>query len=84
MLGCAPEFIEAQPKGSFAASVRGLTTTALPLQFPLGHMEEMPRMSTAQRQALQGAMRQRYATHYSEVTAEPLSQQAADEMKDST
>ena len=71
MLGCTPEFIEAKPKGSFAASLRGLTKAALPLQFPLGHMEDMPRMSQRDRQALQEAMRHRYATHYSEVIAEP-------------
>ena len=45
MLGCQPEFIESQPKGSFAASVRGLTTTALPLRFELGTMEKLPRMT---------------------------------------
>jgi hypothetical protein len=67
MLGCTPEFIESQPKGSFAASVRGLTTTALPLRFPLGHMEDMERMSGAERQALQEEMRRRYAVHYSEL-----------------
>lgn len=74
MLGCSPEFIESQPKGTFAASVRGLTTTALPLRFPLGHMEDMPRMSRDERQALQEEMRRRYAVHYSELeiaSAEP-------------
>ncbi len=41
MMACAPELIEAQPKGSFAAFVRGVTKSALPLRFPLGHMEAM-------------------------------------------
>ena len=67
ILGCDSEFIERQPKGSFAASVRGLTTCALPLRFPLGHMEDMPRMSKDERQALQASMRTRYAVHYSEL-----------------
>ena len=67
MLGCTPEFIESQPKGSFAASVRGLTTTALPLRFPLGHMENLPRMSAKEREALQIAMRERFAVHYSKL-----------------
>jgi hypothetical protein len=74
MLGCQPEFIESQPKGSFAASVRGLTTTALPLRFELGAMEKLPRMSKQERNALQDEMRRRYAVHYSE-----LSQPAAKE-----
>jgi hypothetical protein len=67
MLGCTPEFIESMPKGSFAASVRGLTTTALPLRFELGTMEKLPRMSKAERNALQEEMRRRYALHYMEA-----------------
>lgn len=67
MLGCGPDMIEALPKGAFAAAVRGLTTTALPLRFPLGHMEKMERMDTDEAQALRAAMRQRYAVHYSEL-----------------
>jgi hypothetical protein len=78
MLGCTPEFIESQPKGSFAASVRGLTTTALPLRFELGTMEKLARMSKSERQSLQEEMRRRYAVHYSE-----LSQPAAKEGSES-
>lgn len=61
MLGCSPELIESRPKASFAASVRGLTTGALPLQFPLGYMEDLPRMTKGERAELQSAMRDRYA-----------------------
>jgi hypothetical protein len=82
MLGCAPEFIEAQPKGAFAASVRGLTSTALPLRFPLGHMEKLPRMSRAARQSLQETMRARYAVHYSELTTTPDAKTAEEEVAD--
>lgn len=82
MLGCAPEFIEAQPKGAFAASVRGLTSTALPLRFPLGHMEKLPRMSRAERQSLQETMRARYAVHYSELTTPAAADAAAVAEKD--
>lgn len=68
MLYCDPALIEAQPKGSFAAHVRGVTKSALPLKFPFGHMEAMDRMSSDQRDALQQAMRERFAVHYSEIT----------------
>lgn len=76
MLYCGPELIEAQSKGCFAAHVRGRTASAIPLVFPLGHMEAMPRMDEDERQSLQGTMRDRYAVHYSalekvEGTAEP-------------
>jgi hypothetical protein len=71
MLYCDPALIEAQPKGSFAAHVRGVTKSALPLKFPFGHMEAMDRMSFNQRDALRQAMRVRFAVHYSEVTQVP-------------
>lgn len=67
MMYCSPELIEAQPKGSFAAHVRGQTKGALPLTFPFGHMEALPRMDKAERAALQQRMRERYAVHHSEI-----------------
>ncbi|MEN3976601.1 type IV secretory system conjugative DNA transfer family protein [Emcibacter sp. SYSU 3D8] len=67
MMGCDPALIEAQPKLSFAASVRGITKGAVPLQFPYGSMEEMPRMSASDSQALRASMRRKYAVHYTEL-----------------
>ena len=67
MLYCEPGLIESQQKGSFAAQVRGVTKSALPLKFPFGHMEAMDHMSSDERDALQEAMRERYAVHYSEI-----------------
>ena len=67
MLGCEPGLIEAQPKLSFAASIRGIAKGALPLRFPAGHLEAMERMAPADQDALRDAMRERYAVHYSEV-----------------
>lgn len=84
MLGCTPEFIESQPKGSFAASVRGMTTTALPLRFPLGYMEDLPRMSSAERRELQDAMRRRYAIHISELGAERQQSQSEEQNSSGT
>lgn len=65
MLYCSPELIEAQPKGSFAAHVRGTTKGAVPLRFSFGYMEAMPRMDKAERTMLRQTMRDRYAVHYS-------------------
>ncbi len=67
MLYCSPEFIEAQPKGSFAAFVRGQTKTAVPLSFPFGYLEDLPRMDKKERGELRQRMRERYAVHYSEL-----------------
>ena len=67
MLYCQPELIEAQPKGSFAAHVRGVTKTAVPLSFPFGYLEKLPRMTGNEQAALRQVMRDRYAVHYSEL-----------------
>ena len=66
-LYCEPSLIEAQPKGSFAAHVRDVTKSALPLKFPFGHMEAMDRMAADEEDALRQAMRDRYAVHYSKI-----------------
>jgi hypothetical protein len=71
MLYCEPGLIEAQPKGSFAAYVRDVTKSALPLKFPFGHMEAMDRMTSDEREALQEAMRDKYAVHYTDLTQAP-------------
>ncbi len=71
MLGCDAGLIEAQPKGHFAASIRGVTKNAIPLGFPFGSLEQRNRMSAEERHDLQEAMRQRYAVHYSELYDEP-------------
>ncbi|KWV93891.1 type IV secretory system conjugative DNA transfer family protein [Erythrobacter sp. AP23] len=65
MMYCGPELIEAQPKGSFAAHVRGQTKGAVPLSFPFGHMEALPKMKKAERNALRQRMRDLYANHCS-------------------
>ena len=67
MMGCTPELIEMQSKGSFAAFVRGITKSAIPLKFPLGHMEELPQMNGSEFNALRALMRKKYAVHYSEL-----------------
>jgi hypothetical protein len=61
------ETIERQKKGSFSSYLRGITPTAIPLRFPFGVMEGMPPMQPRDRAALQQAMRDRYAVHYSQL-----------------
>ncbi len=56
MFYCDEGLIETQPKGNFAAFVRGVAKTALPLKYPLGHMEAMERM-TAEEGEQREAMR---------------------------
>lgn len=64
MLQATPEMIEAQPKGSFAAYVRGVTTAGVSLRFPMGYLEKRQRMSVAERAELRTAMREKYAVHH--------------------
>ncbi|MBI1181855.1 MAG: ATP-binding protein [Alphaproteobacteria bacterium] len=67
MMGCDPAMIEGQPRLSFAASVRGITKGAVPLQFPYGHMEEMARMTDHERDGLRELTRRKYAVHYMDL-----------------
>ncbi len=67
MLSCDPDFIERQPKGCFAAHLRGTTRTAVPLRFPLGALERQPRMTPKERDGLRSSMRKRYAEHHSVI-----------------
>lgn len=76
MMYCEPGLIESQPKGSFAAFVRGTTKGAVPLQFPLGYMENLPQMEAEQRQALKQKMRDRYAVHISKLQTDPPDEEA--------
>lgn len=69
MMNCEPGFIEQQTKLSFAASVRGQTTGAVPLQFEAGHLEKLPRMDHEERKALRTAMREKYSVHYTVLGA---------------
>lgn len=66
-MGCEASLFESQGKGSYAASIRGISKGAIPLQFPFGVMEKLPKMSHSQRDALQARMREQYALHYSEL-----------------
>lgn len=67
MLRTTPDFIEEQPKGSFAVSVRNITQSAASLSCPFGYMEQMERMSDAERMILQETIRRKYAVHHTEV-----------------
>jgi hypothetical protein len=64
-MNTTPEFIREQPKGRFAAYVKGTTDHALSLEIPFFTMENMPKMSKEELTRLQDKMRDRYATHYS-------------------
>ena len=67
MMSADAGLIEAQPKGTFVAYVRGVTKSALPLKFPFGFMEQMEKMTSGERDALRDVMREKYAVHYKEL-----------------
>jgi len=70
MLHCEPSLIETQPRMSFAAHIRGSTKSAIPLSFPVGHMEQMDKMSVGERDGLRAITREKYAVHYSKLAVE--------------
>lgn len=79
MLYCQPDLIEAQPKGSFASFLRGVTGSALPLKFPFGHMENLERMNPEEMRLVRSRMRERYAVHISELGKVAEAQESEDE-----
>ena len=56
--------IESLPKGSWAAYIRGVTPSAIPLKFPFGKLEALPQMNSRERAALLDRMRERYAIQH--------------------
>jgi hypothetical protein len=67
MLYTQPDFIESQGKGSFASHIRGRTKHAVPLTFPFGYLEGLPRMLPADSKALRSKTRDNYAVHHSQI-----------------
>ncbi len=63
-MACDPSLIEAQPKGAFAAHIRGVTKSAIPLQFEAFRLENQPIMSVNEQDQLRQTMRDKYAVHY--------------------
>jgi hypothetical protein len=87
MLRCTPKFIEGQPKGHFAASIRNFTPSAVSLRIPFGRLENMPRMTPAEFLQVRAAMRAQYAVPWQatrEAKAEYQSDRAASGAKDDT
>jgi hypothetical protein len=67
MLRTKPEFIEAQGKGSFATFIRNQTPEAVSLRFPLGYVEDLPRMSPMAADTLKENIRGRYGVPWKEI-----------------
>jgi hypothetical protein len=67
MLRCTPEFVESQPKGHFAASIRNFTPSAVSLRIQFGELEKMPRMTAAEFSQVRAAMRAQYAVPWKET-----------------
>jgi len=62
--------IEQQEKLSFAAFIKGTTKQAISISIEPGLMECLPRMSAEDFTRQREIMRERYATHYSEIQQE--------------
>lgn len=60
-LGCEPDLIQKQPKGSFATFVRGLTDRAIPLSFPFFILEKGPQRSGEEVEGIRQRSREEYA-----------------------
>ncbi len=79
MLYTEPSLIERQPKASFAVYARGVSSSAVPLSFPLGWLETKDRMDATEHGQLKAKMRERYAIHYTKLTVEDEVENAEEE-----
>lgn len=78
------DFVERQPKGSFATFVRNVTDTAVSLKIPFGVLEDMSRLNSDQFEMVREVMRQRYCGAYlSFRTAEEDEWGEDDDVRDS-
>ena len=76
LVGSSAEHIRSLPRGTFAASVRGLTQQAIDLKFPLSPFENAPRMKRPEWEAMRREMRDKYAVRY-EARFDPPAEPAA-------
>jgi hypothetical protein len=61
MMGGDSDLIETQGKGSFATYVRGVTPRAVPLQFPFGVIEQLPKQTKKEAELVRERIRRLYA-----------------------
>jgi len=62
-----PDFIASQPKGRFAATMRGLTKKAISLKIPFGYMEELEQHQEWEHEYIRDDMRHSYAVPIAEM-----------------
>ncbi|WP_186766295.1 type IV secretory system conjugative DNA transfer family protein [Phaeobacter marinintestinus] len=60
-MSCDPDTIQRQPKGTFATFVRGLTARAVPISFPFFVLENLPRATKEEVEAIRQQCRDAYA-----------------------
>lgn len=60
-----PQIIQQMPKGTFATYIRGLTERAVPMSFPFFILENLPRASKEDIEAIRQQCRQAYAEPWS-------------------
>lgn len=76
--------IQQQPKGTFATFVRGLTERAVPISFPFFVLENMPRNSNQEHEAIRAYSRENYAEPLQSMQnhSEPHQNQDPDNKRD--
>ncbi|WP_216665564.1 type IV secretory system conjugative DNA transfer family protein [Pseudoruegeria sp. HB172150] len=69
-MSCDPDTIQRQPKGTFATFVRGLTDRAVPISFPFFVLENMPKATEEERDAIRELSRINYADPWQNTAAQ--------------
>lgn len=60
-MGADPDMIARQPKGTFAAYIRGVTERSVPISFPFFVLEKSIKTTTEEREAIRAHSRKTYA-----------------------
>ena len=78
-LHTSTEFIDAQPQLTFASWIKGVTDSAIPLQFQPNQIGQQPMMTKEQEQAVIEAQRQRYRAQFVNLDATELEDENEEE-----
>ncbi len=65
-----PQMIQQQPKGTFATYIRGLTERAVPMSFPFFILENLPRATNDEIEAVRQQCRDAYAEPWSPTVSD--------------
>jgi hypothetical protein len=78
-MGADADMIARQPKGTFAAYIRGVTERAVPISFPFFVLEKAPKTTIEEREEIRAYSRKTYAHEWQSPDGQARSQDPSEE-----